>query len=159
VYSLVGCYTPPVVFPALRQLSSPLPFRFLRMEPLPRGGGFALPEVCSVPEVVVVALELDGLALGAVGAPPFVETAFLAPPSLLFVARPIHNWVCDATAHALLSASWALTMGGLSCRTRTSPIQFQAGFILDRYLPRLLQLVSVIGHRLNYYVGSHELRL
>jgi len=75
-------------------------------------GGFALPEVYSVPEVVVVALELDGLALGAVGAPPFVEAAFLTAPSLLSATRPIRNWVCDATARALLSASWALTMGG-----------------------------------------------
>jgi len=49
--------------------------------------------------------------------------------------------------------------GGCSCRTRASPIRFQMGFTLDRYLPRPLQLVSVIGHCLNYYVGSHELRL
>jgi len=35
--------------------------------------------------------------------------------------------------------------GGCPCRTQASPIRFQTGFILDRYLPRPLQLVSVMG--------------
>jgi len=47
----------------------------------PVGGGFALPEVSPVPEVVVAALELDGL-VGAAGASPFVRVAFPASPSL-----------------------------------------------------------------------------
>jgi len=47
----------------------------------PPGGGFALPEVSPVPEVVVAALEVNGL-VGAAGASPFVRVAFLASPSL-----------------------------------------------------------------------------
>jgi len=49
--------------------------------------------------------------------------------------------------------------GGLSSRSWASPIRFQVGLVLDRYLSRALELVCVIGHHLNYCVGSYELRL
>jgi len=80
----------------------------------PRGGGFALPEVTLVPEVVVTALlsELDHLEVG--GVLPRVEAALLALLSLRSAARPPHTLVRDAAARMLSSASWALATGGPS---------------------------------------------
>jgi len=112
VYSLVDYYVLPAVFLASRWL---LFLLLLRLEPLPRGC-FARPDSCLVPDVVVavLALEVDGLDLGAVGALSLVEVAFLALPSLLSAARPLHIRVHVAAACALSSASWAPTTGGAS---------------------------------------------
>jgi len=111
------------------------------MEPLPRGV-FALPSPYLDLEVSVagLALEVEGLALGAVGALPLAEVAFFALPSPLSAALPLHTLGHIAAARALLSASWAPTTegGGLSSCSWASPIGFQANLVLDRYLSRAL---------------------
>jgi len=80
----------------------------------PSRGGFALLDPYLVPEVLVVelTLEVEGLALEAVGALPLTEVAFLALPSFMSAARPLHILVHVAAARVLLFPSWALTTGG-----------------------------------------------
>jgi len=75
-------------------------------------GGFALPNVIPGVLVVDLASEVEELDLEAVGVLPLPEVAFLALSSLLSAARPPHILVRAAAAHALLSASWALTTRG-----------------------------------------------
>jgi len=78
------------------------------------GGGFAFPSPYLDSEVLVagLALEVEGLALEAVGALPLMEAAFLVLAKFLSAARPLHILVHVAAARTLLSVSWALTTGG-----------------------------------------------
>jgi len=78
------------------------------------GGGFAFPSPYLDSEVLVagLALEVEGLALEAVGALPLMEAAFLVLAKFLSAARPLHILVHVAAARTLLYVSWALTTGG-----------------------------------------------
>jgi len=97
------------------------------MEPLPQGGGFALPDPFQVPEVMAL-----GLALETADALLLVEAVFHLLPSPLLAARPLHILARVAAAHTLLSASWAPTTGGGASLTASGLAQ--ASLILDKHL-------------------------